>query len=96
MTAPSHDPFAPPAPAVVGAVTAGPSYVPDGTVAEVLAWVGNDLDRAGQALYAEGAKARPRTTLVEALEDMLTSDAAEPGSLPDRHPDSTGHGEPDL
>jgi hypothetical protein len=42
--------------------------VPDGTVAAVLSWVGDDTDRARSALDAESAKGdRARKTLVDAL-----------------------------
>ena len=40
---------------------------PDGTVDEVLAWVGNDRQRAEQARAAEQQRDKPRTTLVDAL-----------------------------
>lgn len=43
--------------------------VPDGTVEEVLAWVGDDKDRAARALDAE-LDGKDRTTLVEALEGL--------------------------
>lgn len=39
----------------------------DGTVADVLAWVGEDPQRAEQALAAESAKDKPRATLLAAL-----------------------------
>jgi hypothetical protein len=45
--------------------------VPDGTVAEVLEWVGDDSDRAVAALEAEEAADQPRTTLVAALEKVV-------------------------
>jgi hypothetical protein len=41
--------------------------VPDGTVDEVKEWVGDDPDRAQQALDAENAKASPRSSLVAHL-----------------------------
>jgi hypothetical protein len=46
---------------------ADPDAVPDGTVDEVLAWVGDDPDRAGRALAVEQDRDRPRSTLVDAL-----------------------------
>ncbi len=42
--------------------------VPEGSVAEVLAWVGNDSARASRALHVEYQKYTPRTTLVNELE----------------------------
>lgn len=44
--------------------------VPDGTVEEVLAWVGADVDRAALALDYERAH-KNRSTLVTALETLL-------------------------
>ncbi|MDX5566922.1 hypothetical protein PYK79_31820 [Streptomyces sp. ID05-04B] len=40
----------------------------DGSVKDILAWVGEDTDRAGQALEAEQAQDKPRSTLVKQLE----------------------------
>lgn len=39
----------------------------DWTVAQVLAWVGDDPARAAVALEAEEARAKPRSTLVDEL-----------------------------
>lgn len=44
-----------------------PLEVPDGTIGDVLAWVGNDPARAEAALAAEMA-GRRRKTLVDALQ----------------------------
>jgi hypothetical protein len=44
--------------------------VPDGTIDEVMAWVGTDPARARQALDAENAKPSPRSTLVSQLEPL--------------------------
>ena len=44
--------------------------VPDGTITEVKAWVGEDPDRAQAALDAEGTKDNPRVTLVEYLQSL--------------------------
>lgn len=44
--------------------------VPQGTSAEIMAWVGDDKDRAQRALDAENANDRPRKTLVSQLEGM--------------------------
>lgn len=41
--------------------------------AAVLAWVGDDKDRAAQALAAEQATEKPRTGLVPALEKLATA-----------------------
>ena len=41
--------------------------VPHGTIDRVLAWVGNDADRARRALEVEQAKAEPRASLVARL-----------------------------
>lgn len=40
----------------------------DATAADVLGWVGDDPDRAEEALAAENAKDKPRSTLVKQLE----------------------------
>lgn len=48
------------------------STVPDGTVADVLEWVGQDRERAERALAVEEAQDSPRTTLTEPLERLLT------------------------
>lgn len=45
--------------------------VPDGVMADVLAWVGEDAERARAALDAEQQREKPRATLVSALELML-------------------------
>jgi hypothetical protein len=47
----------------------------DGTAADVLAWVGEDPDRAEEALAAEQAKDKPRSTLVKQLEKLATADS---------------------
>lgn len=46
----------------------------DGTAADVLAWVGDDPERAAEALEAEQAKDKPRTTLVKQLEKLAEQD----------------------
>lgn len=50
------------------------SNVPAGTVNEILEWVGDDKERASEALEAEKAGAG-RKTLVSALEDLLSEDS---------------------
>lgn len=49
--------------------------VPSGNVAEVLEWVGDDVDRAALALSAENDRSRPRKSLVESLEAVVSGDA---------------------
>lgn len=46
--------------------------VPSGSIAVVLAWVGEDPDRAVRALDVETAAERPRKGLVTALEALAT------------------------
>lgn len=48
--------------------------VPDGVMADVLEWVGEDADRARAALEAEQQREKPRATLVSTLELMLKDD----------------------
>jgi hypothetical protein len=45
----------------------GPLEVPHGPIDRVLAWVGDDKDRAARALEVEQAKAEPRASLVARL-----------------------------
>lgn len=47
-------------------------YPEDGTIPEVKAWIGDDLDRAQVALDREGERDTPRVTLLDYLQDMLT------------------------
>lgn len=44
--------------------------VPDGSAEVVLAWVGEDKERAARALAAEQARDKPRSTLVGQLEKL--------------------------
>jgi hypothetical protein len=44
--------------------------VPDGTISEVMAWVGSDPNRAADALAVELAKESPRSTLVARLQEV--------------------------
>lgn len=46
----------------------------DGSAAEILAWVGELPERATEALEAEVAKDKPRSTLVKALEKLAGQD----------------------
>lgn len=46
----------------------------DATAADILAWVGESSERAGEALDAELAKDKPRSTLVKQLEKLADSD----------------------
>lgn len=48
--------------------------VPDGTVAQVVDWVGGDLERARLAYDAELARARPRAGVLD-VADRLLADA---------------------
>lgn len=49
------------------------TYPDDATVAEVKDWVGDDPDRAKDALAAERKRANPRVTLVEYLQDRQST-----------------------
>lgn len=79
MTSP-HDPYAPTDPDVVEARTVEPkstegaadetTAVPKGSSADVLTWVGDDKDKAQQALDAEKSSGKPRKGLVEELEEI--------------------------
>lgn len=44
---------------------------PEGTIREVMGWVGNDKDRAQTALDDENSKESPRKSLVEKLEEVI-------------------------
>ncbi len=44
--------------------------LPDGDAKQILAWVGEDADRAAQALEHEAAKEKPRSTLIAALQKV--------------------------
>ncbi|MFF2522238.1 hypothetical protein [Streptomyces liangshanensis] len=48
-----------------------PELDPDATVDAILAWVGEDQERAVEALEAERDKASPRSTLVKQLEKLI-------------------------
>jgi hypothetical protein len=56
---------------VEGSPESGFGEVPDGPAKDVLAWVGDDSDRAVAALEAEEKRDQPRTTLVSALEKVI-------------------------
>jgi hypothetical protein len=45
--------------------------VPEGSIKEVLAWVGSDTDKAKRALDAENSSDDPRKTLVKSLTELL-------------------------
>lgn len=45
--------------------------VPDGTISDVLEWVGDDIDRAVDALTVEQAADNPRSTLIASLSDII-------------------------
>lgn len=61
---------APAAPAFVEPVVEDNS-VPSGSTKEVLAWVGNDLDKAKRALAVELEKTPPKKGLVDGLNKLL-------------------------
>lgn len=77
-------PKAPAGPEIVPVVVPGPGSTPagppqtpppadldiDAKADDVLAWVGDDPARAGEALEAENAKDKPRSGLVKALEKI--------------------------
>lgn len=46
----------------------------DATAADILSWVGDDPDRAEEALAAERDKDKPRSTLVKQLERLVGAD----------------------
>lgn len=45
--------------------------VPEGTVSEIMRWVGEDVERAKRALEVEQAHEKPRKSLVEQLNERL-------------------------
>jgi hypothetical protein len=47
-----------------------PDAVPDGTIAQVVDWVGEDSGKAARALEVEQAADKPRSTLVETLQKL--------------------------
>lgn len=59
-----------PEPSAAAPVTALLAEVPAGSIPDVLAWVGDDPERAQAAQAAESTKEKPRTGLVEALEKI--------------------------
>lgn len=60
------------------------TLVPDGSQKELLDWVGEDLDRATEALEGEQAKPKPRGSVVDALGKRMAeiADAAAAGAPP--------------
>jgi hypothetical protein len=48
--------------------------VPEGTIKEIQNWVGDDKSRAEEALAVENEKEKPRSSLVEWLEDVRDGD----------------------
>ena len=56
---------------------ADPNDVPTGTTPEVLAWVGDDAERAQKALDVEVENDKPRKGLVEQLTEMIDAEAEE-------------------
>ncbi|MFJ8208100.1 hypothetical protein [Streptomyces sp. NPDC096033] len=56
------------------AASEGPAEVSeDSTSADILAWVGQDPDRAAEALAAEQGREKPRSTLVKQLEKLASA-----------------------
>lgn len=51
--------------------------VPDGSAEVVLAWVGQDADRARRALQAEGGREKPRVGVTNKLRELLSGGADE-------------------
>lgn len=68
LTAPAETQADAPDGGVDPAAGTDPDAVPDGKAEDVLAWVGEDKDRAARALTAEKAKDKPRAGVVSALE----------------------------
>lgn len=60
-----------PEPTEVESPVEAPTDVPDGTVADVLEWVGDDTDRAVDALAVEQSAEHPRSTLIASLSDII-------------------------
>lgn len=50
---------------------------PSGSVAVILEWVGDDINRAVKALDVEAARSKPRKTLVDPLMQLLAADEEE-------------------
>ena len=48
------------------------NQTPTGTPKEILAWVGEDLERAQRALDQELATSKPRKSIVEPLKGILS------------------------
>jgi hypothetical protein len=65
------DPTAEAASDTPAASEADAESVPDGTAEDVLAWVGDDSDRAVAALEAEEKRDKPRGTLIAKLEKVV-------------------------
>lgn len=80
------DPFEPKgeatteAPAGSDEVESNENGVPKGSSKEVLEWVGEDQERARQALEAEQSDDKPRKGLVKELEELLEVPEDEPAA----------------
>lgn len=75
------------------------SDVPEGTITEVLDWVGDDPERARAALDAEYASSNPRSTLItqlEAKEAPETEADAEAEDGDDTEPEADPEDEPEV
>lgn len=57
------------------AAGADPDAVPEGTVPEILSWVGEDAERAQKALDAEVESSKPRKGLVASLTEIIDAEA---------------------
>jgi len=68
---PTHVPPPPPAPA---------GEVPTGSADDVLAWVGDDVERARQALAVEGGREKPRQGLTTKLLALVEQPPAGDGA----------------
>lgn len=51
----------------------------EGTIDDLMTWVGDDKERAAAALEAEQAKSKPRSTVVKRLAAMTDGDASDGG-----------------
>lgn len=56
------------------AAPADSDTVPDGSIAVVLGWVGEDKDRAREALKVESRAEKPRVTLVNTLTALVEAE----------------------
>lgn len=78
-----------PEPTTQPVVTGNPDDVPDGTVPEIMTWVGEDSERAQKALDKEQEDEKPRKGLVAQLEGLTNTeeDSADTESADDEKED---------